>query len=385
MSRHSAASHRQEDPRRDSGRALTGPAPFDTDALRQRRRLMGFTLALALTLMGVKLAAFWLTGSRALLSDALESVVNVVTGAFGLFSVYLAGQPPDQSHPYGHGKVEFFAAGIQGSMILVAALGIVREAAPRLLDPRPIENLGSGMLLAAAAGVVNCIVGLVLLRRGKRVHSATLEGEGKHLLTDVITTGGVLIGLVWVRMTGWLVIDPVAACVVAVSIAWSGIGLLREAAERLMDRSDPELLKEIAQVLERDRQPAWIEVHLLRAWRSGEFAHMDFHLALPRFWNLEQMHDTQFQLVGHLIRRLGRPGEVLVHADPCWDALCAECDFEPCPIRSAPFVGRTGWDTKFLTGGPDGRNEDRCQTMQAAVSREITRLRSPRGTPPPEE
>ncbi len=346
--------------------------PFDAEALARRRAAMRLVLALSSVLLVVKGVAAYVTGSSALLSDALESVVNVVTGAFGLFSVWLAGQPPDTSHPYGHGRVEFFAAGLEGAMILLAAFGILREAVPRLFDPRPIEALGLGLGLAAAAGALNGVAGALLVRQGRRVDSPTLVGEGRHLLADTVTTAGVVLGLLLVRATGWLVLDPVAACIVALLVAASGLGLMRESAVKLMDRSESGLLEEIARGLGELRRPEWIEVHLLRAWRSGSFVHIDFHMTFPRWWPLERVHASQHLLLEQLIRRVNRPGEVMVHPDPCRPALCASCAVAPCLDRGAPFLRTAPWTVPLLVAGPEGLPQDDCVEVQAAASREIT-------------
>lgn len=319
---------------------------------------MGGILLLALALLVLKVLAWRITGSQALLSDALESVVNVITGGFGLFSIWLATRPPDDSHPYGHGRVEFFAAGLQGAMILMASLGILREAIPAFLHPRALQQLDAGLLLSATAGVSNGLVGLYLVRRGRRQSSATLAGEGQHLLTDTVTTAGVILGLLLVRLTGWLVIDPIAATLVALSIAWSGFGLLRESADRLMDRADPVLLREIVAGLGDGRPPEWIEAHQLRAWSSGERVHVDVHLTMPRYWELSATHDAQRAMFHRLRARLGRPLELLVHLDPCQPSQCGLCSVEDCPLRATEVQTPAQWDVAALTGGPSGRQAD---------------------------
>lgn len=352
---------------------FSGSTPYDPEALRQRRRIMVRTLVFSLALMGVKAAAFWVTGSKALFSDALESVVNVLTGTFGVFSVWLASRPPDRSHPYGHGKVEFFAAGIEGAFILAASFGIIRESVPRLLNPQPIENLAIGLGLSSVAGILNGVVGLFLIRKGKTVNSATLQGEGKHLFADTYTTIGVILGLVLVKLTGWLVLDSLAAMVVALWIAWSGVGLLREAAARLMDHSDPELLDAIGKTLAKNRRREWIEIHLLRARRQGDFVHIDFHLTFPRFWSLEDVHHEQSGLLEGLIQDLHQPGEVMIHPDPCRGPLCGFCQVDPCTLREAPFSELQDWPLSTLIAGPVGLEFDSCQELQAKTSRAVTR------------
>lgn len=351
-----------------------GPSPFAPEAVARRQRLMVLSLGIALALVVVKGAGWWLTGSRGLLSDALESIVNVVTAAFGTWSVSLAGRPPDRAHPYGHGKVEFFAAGLEGALILVAAAGIFREAIPALLHPRPVERMGWGLGLAALAAAVNLAAGTLFVRVGKRQSSATLVGEGHHLLADTLTTVGVIGGLVLVRLTGNPVFDPLAALLVGAWIAWTGFGLLRESAARLMDRADPEILGQVARVLQREARenPWWIEAHLLRAWVSGEFVHVDFHLTMPRWWTLDQVHEAQHRMLPLIIRELGRPGEVLIHPDPCEPSLCRMCRVDPCPRRAANQVDEADWSLDKLLSGPAERPQDSCQVALAEESRRVS-------------
>lgn len=313
------------------------------------------TFLLALGLLVIKGFAWRLTGSQALFSDALESVVNVLTGAFGLFSVWLATRPPDESHPYGHGRVEFFAAGLQGAMILVAAVAILREAIPSLFVPPQLRALNLGLLLSVISALANGAAGWFLIRRGRRMRSLTMSGEGRHLLADTITTVGVIGGLLAVRVTGVARLDPIAAILVALLVARSGLGLLRESADRLMDRADPTLLQEIASALASERRPGWVEVHQLRAWSGGERVNIDLHLTLPRYWELERTHDEQRRLREQLRERLARPLELLVHVDPCRPTQCALCRVEDCPVRAASFESEPLWDVTILTAGPKGR------------------------------
>ncbi len=321
-----------------------------------KQLVMRGVLALALILLGLKMTAWWLTGSQAVFSDAAESVINLITGAFGLFSISLAAKPPDRDHPYGHGKIEFFAAGLSGALILAAAAGILREAVPALRHPESVNRLGLGLLLSAAAGLANCFAGAYLMRRGRRSSNMTLVGEGKHLLADTVTTAGVIVGLVAVRLTGWLVLDPIVACLVSVYIAWSGLGLLKEAAARLMDEADPVLLRHLAEALQQVRRPEWIEIHQLRAWVSGDRPHIDFHLTVPRTWNLRRAHDSQDELARALLAQLGIDGEALVHADPCTEDLCSSCSVQDCAVRSEPFSGTEhSWTLPSMVshGSPD--------------------------------
>ncbi|HHN74459.1 MAG TPA: cation transporter [Acidobacteria bacterium] len=330
-------------------------------------------LVLAVLIGGIKVVAWWLTSSHALLSDAAESLVNVLTGAFGLFSVAYAARPADSSHPYGHGRIEFFSAGLAGVMILLAAAGIARESIPALLDPHPLSNLGTGLGLAVVAALANLLIGCFLIVRGRRRGSLTLVGEGRHLLADTVTTAGVVVGLLLVKVTGAAILDPLAACLVALIIAYNGVQLLREAGGRLMDRQDPRLIARIAQALGRLRRDEWIDIHLLRAWSSGDYVHIDFHLTLPRYWELERVHEAQQELSARLIEELAAPGEVLVHPDPCGANLCSSCRVDPCPLRGDRHCRDAPWSARALALPRHGDETDPCRQRLEQVSSHIRR------------
>ncbi len=339
-------------------------------ALRSRLRVMVTILGLAIVLLLAKAAAWRMTGSQGLFSDALESLVNVLTASFGIFSVWLAARPPDASHPYGHGRIEFFAAGLEGTLVLAAGVGILREAIPALFDPTPLQNLGAGGALAVAAALCNGVAGVFLLRRGRRERSPMMIGEGHHLLSDTLTTIGVLAGLLLVKLTGVAWLDPAAACVVGLVVALAGGRLLREAANRLMDQTEPQLLAEVARTLEERRRPEWVDVHFLRARSAGEIVHVDFHLALPRFWDLEKAHEVQEGVAREVLRGLGRRGEVLVHADPCHPGLCALCGLEPCPVRAESRVRTKPWTPETLVESAPARADARAAPPGGAEGEE---------------
>ncbi len=360
-----------------SGPATSGDAGSLAGAERRLRlSTMTGVMVLAIVVLLVKTAAWWMTGSRGLLSDAIESLANVLTGAFALFAAWWAARPPDESHPYGHGRLEDFSAGFEGLVILLAGIGIVREAIPHLFDPVPLARLGAGMSLALVAGLLNGFVGALLLVRGRRLGTDVLAAEGVHLLSDTLTTAGVLGGLLLVRITGVVVIDVVVALGVGVIVLVSGLRLLSRAGRRLLDRGDEPLLERIAAALERRRRAEWIEVHLLRARRAGAVVLVDFHLTLPRFWSLERVHDEQHELATEMIEALGEPAEVLVHPDPCTASLCARCAVEPCPVRAEPLKGREPWTARRLVGWRDPDEEDACILAQRAASRRVSRARA---------
>ena len=301
-----------------------------------KMRVMVLAVGIGTLLMGMKFGAYLLTGSSGILSDALESIINVGASGFALYSVYLSTQPPDANHPYGHGKIEYFSAGFEGALIVLAAGAILIQAVPRFFDPRPLAHLGWGMLLLLGATVLNLALAYVLLRTGKRCHSLALTADGKHLLTDVITSLGVLAGLLLVRWTGLLWLDPLVACLVAGNILYSGSKLLRESTGRLMDEADPDLLERIIQILNARRRPEWIHVHQLRARRYGPNVHVDLHVVFPKSYNLNQIHQSIEEIEQVLQKELGQESEIIVHPDPCSDPWCPICVLPECEQRSAP-------------------------------------------------
>lgn len=303
-------------------------------------------------LLVVKFVAYQLTGSAAVLSDALESIVNVIASGFALFSVSLSARPPDASHPYGHGRVEFFSAGFEGALIMAAAVAIFWAACPRVFSPQPLAQLSLGMGLVCAAGAANALLGLYLQYVGRRTHSLALVADGRHLLSDAYTSAGVLLGMLMVWLTGWDVLDALTALAVALHILVMGGRLVRESIARLMDEAEPALLQGIVQILQEARQVSWIDVHHLRAWRSGPRYHVDFHLTLPRYWDLERGHDVSHEI--ELLLQHTRPthGDVIIHIDPCLPTDCPGCALPACPVRAAAHQESRPWTVASAIADP---------------------------------
>lgn len=301
------------------------------------------SLLVGLALMAVKFAAWAETGSAAILSDALESIINVVAGGFALVSVMYSAKPPDRRHPYGHGRIEYFSAGFEGALIMLAAGVIIWESWDKIFHPDPLANLDFGLWLLAAAGVVNLLLGVFLLRAGKRTGSLTLAADGRHVLTDFYTSGGVLAGLILVRLTGELWLDAAVACLVAVNILFAGFGLLRQAYVGLMLQADAKLLAEIGEVVQGGRKPRWLDVHKLRAWRSGRMIHMDFHLILPDDLPLHEAHDEVEVLEDVLREHFGPNTDVVIHADPCRGAECPRNGDPPAAFRVRSYEDGTAF------------------------------------------
>jgi cation diffusion facilitator family transporter len=323
--------------------------PRENPNLRHHLLAISTSLAVALGLMAIKFFAFYLTGSAAILSDALESVINVVAAGFALTSIIIAAKSPDPTHPYGHGKIEYFSAGFEGALIILAALGIFYEAWPRLFHPQAIPKLEKGLLLLLGAALINLVLGLGLVVIGRRTKSIVLVADGKHVLTDVFTTAGVLIGLVAVKYTGWNWLDGGVALLVGLNILVTGALLVRQGAAGLMDRSDPRLLEEICRVIAHHRRDMWIDIHQLRARRAGSRVFMDFHLILPRDLSLEESHAEVKKLEEVLNGHFAGQADILIHADPCMDPECPICGYTPCEHRRSRITMQRLWRPDTLT------------------------------------
>ena len=311
----------------------------------RKARLYAISLSLGVgsMVMAVKFYAYWLTGSSALLSDALESIINVVASAFALWSILFSERPPDHSHPYGHGKVEYFSAGFEGALIIIAACGIFLAAWPRIVNPQEIFHLDKGLVLLALTGAVNLALSLGLIYVGKKTRSIVLTADGKHIMTDVLTTLGVFVGLLCVRFTGCLWLDGVVAIIMAAIILYTGTKLLRQAFGGLMDESSPELLDEISSLLSKKRKDTWIDIHRLRAWRAGSQIRADFHLVLPQDLNVLEISHEIDEVKNVLGVRYGGFVDVLVHTDPCSVRDCPACSRPRCSFRHAPSRYQSLW------------------------------------------
>jgi cation diffusion facilitator family transporter len=281
-------------------------------------RFAWLSIAAALVTMALKTIAYWLTGSVGLLSDALESLVNLAGAVMALAMLSVAARPADEDHAYGHGKAEYFSAGAEGAMIVIAAVSIAVAAVDRLLHPRPIEKVGIGLAVSVGASLVNLSVALIL-RRAARVHrSATLNASSHHLLTDVWTSAGVLVGVGAVALTGWLVLDPVVALAVAANIVFTGGRIMRDSVAGLMDAAlPPNELAALRELLDRYAADG-IEYHALRTRQSGARRFVSVHVLVPPEWTVQQGHDLLERIEAD-VRRALPPVTVDTHLEPLGD------------------------------------------------------------------
>lgn len=306
-------------------------------------RVQAWVLVAGAVIMAVKFFAWRVTHSNAVLSDALESIVNVVAGSFALYSLVLAAKPRDRDHPYGHGKVEFISASLEGSLVALAGLLIIYEAISALVAGVRIHQLGHGTLLVASTGVANGLLGLVLKRRGKRSHSLTMEAGGTHLLSDAWSTAAVVLGLIVIQLTGLEWLDSVFAIAFAVFILRQGVKVVRRSIGGIMDETDMAVAGDLVKIVEDHRRPAWIDLHNFRVIKFGSTLHIDCHVTLPWYFTVEAGHGEITDLARLVKRNSGREVEFFIHSDPCVPVSCSICQIMDCPVRQAPFVKRIPW------------------------------------------
>lgn len=286
-------------------------------------RFAWLSIATAVFTIGLKATAYLLTGSVGLLSDALESVVNLVTAVFALIILTIAAQPPDEEHEYGHSKAEYFAGGFEGSLILIAALAIAFTAVQRLFQPQPLEQVNLGLMISVVASVGNGLTALVLLRVGRQHNSLTLTANARHLLTDVWTSVGVIVGVLAVKLTGWQWLDPVLALLVALHIVRTGVGLVQTAVNGLMDTSLPaDEVTKVRAVLERYCSDE-VQYHALRTRQSGAHRFVSVHVQVPGGWSVQRGH-TLLEAIERDLRLAVAPVSVFTHLEPVDDPVSWE-------------------------------------------------------------
>lgn len=330
----------------------------DSDLQRLRMMAIWISVAVSILLLGLKFLTYELTHSAAVLSDALESIINVVASLFATLSIWMAAKPPDPDHPYGHGKIEYFSAGFEGALIIAAAIGIFYTGVQHLLKPHPLPELEIGLMILFAATGINLLLGLFLVRIGRRTDSLALVADGRHILTDVYSSVGVVVGLLLVYLTGWLQLDGAIACLVGINIVITGGKLVHQSFTRLMDASDPVLLEQIARLLSRSRRLDWIDIHQLRAWRAGAMIHIDLHLVLPEDLSLEIAHKESKTLEDLLTEEFKGKASILVHMDPCRPNECPACRRGQCDQRSAEQDNATEWNRQRLVRVATGQQQE---------------------------
>ncbi len=305
--------------------------------------------ALSILLLITKVFAWYITGSVAILTDAFESIVNVVAGLIGVYSLYISAKPRDQDHPYGHGKAEFISAAIEGSLISIAGIIIIYEAINNLIHPHNIQQLDYGIILVAVTGGINYFAGAICIKTGKKNNSLALISSGKHLQTDTWSTLGIVAGLILIRTTNLLWIDSVVAIGFSVFIIFTGYKILRSSIAGIMDEADTELLKKMVQTLNENRRVNWIDLHNLRVIKYGSTIHIDCHLTVPWYLNVHEAH-KEIDAVSELVQNeFGESVELFIHTDGCMEFSCRICSKFECTVRQHAFEKKIEWTMENIS------------------------------------
>ncbi len=321
-------------------------------------RVQRTVTVVAVVLFLIKITAWYLTSSVAILTDALESTVNVIAGFITLFSLYIAAKPKDSNHPYGHGKAEFLSAAMEGSLIILAGIFIIYEALYYFIHPQELKKIDWGILLVTFTAVINYVTGKYCVNVGKRNNSLALIASGKHLQSDTWSTLGIVAGLmlIWLTKLQWL--DGAIAIGFAIFIIFTGYNILRSSIAGIMDEADLELLKKLVELLEHNRRENWIDLHNLRIIKFGNTIHIDCHLTVPWYLNVREAHAEIDALVALVQKEFGESVEFFVHADACLDFSCRICRKENCPVRKYPFEKAVQWTIENISSNKRHSIED---------------------------
>lgn len=309
----------------------------------QNLRVQKWVAVISVLLLIVKFIAYYLTHSVSILTDALESIVNVAAGFIGLYSLYVAALPRDKNHPYGHGKAEFLSAAIEGTLILSAGTIIIYKAIRSFISPVELQRIDYGIYLVAAAAIINYVVGFITERKGMSSNSLALIASGKHLKTDSYSTFGIIAGLVLIYYTEIKWIDPAVAIIFGAIIIYTGYKILRRSIAGIMDEADIELLKKIVDLLNKNKRENWIDLHNLRVIKYGTILHIDCHLTVPWYLNVHEAHDEVDALSSLVRREFGESVELFVHIDSCEEQPCKICNKQNCNVRKHNFEKRINW------------------------------------------
>lgn len=317
--------------------------------MQSQKKVILVSLGAGILIMLAKFVAYFITSSNAILTDAAESIVNVLASSFAFYSIYIASQPRDTNHPYGHGKVEFFSVFIEGSLIIIAGILIIVKSVYDLIFPQAIFDLLSGTVIIGVAGVLNYILGYYLIDQSKKLNSLTLYADGKHLQSDAYTSVGLVAGLLLIYFTGLHYLDSILSIAIGFFIIYSGYKLVRKSVSGLMDESDVETTNEVISVLNGCRKDSWIDMHNLRTQRYGPDIHIDCHLTLPYYYDLNKVHEEVSGVDAMVNSKVRASIEFFIHADPCMPQCCQYCRMTDCPVRQEPKTMDFVWTIENVT------------------------------------
>lgn len=312
--------------------------------LKVQRRIVLFSLLLFIA----KMVAYLITNSVAVLTDALESIVNVTTGFITLYSISVALKPKDRNHPFGHGKIESLSASLEGIMIIMAGLVIIYEAVRRVFEPAMIQQLNIAIIITGAAGLLNYLVGMQSIRTGKKYNSIALVSGGRHLKSDAYSTAGLIVGLLIIIITGRVWVDSMIAIIFGIIIIMTGVRILKETTSTLMDEADMVQLQDIVTAITQNRSNKWIEVHNLRLIKYGDSIHINCDLTLPWYLTISEAHKQSDLLKKSVSEGTRWTSDLTIHIDPCYPALCRICPVKECHVRTHPQTGQAEWTLETM-------------------------------------
>jgi len=306
-------------------------------------RVQLFMVMISAVLMVVKFTAYTLTSSNSILTDALESIINVAAGIFSLYSLILSAKPKDLDHPYGHGKIEFISASVEGSLILFAGILMVFKAGFNFIYPVTILRIDWGLYISVFTGLVNYGVGLYAMKNGRKSNSLVLESGGKHLLSDAYSTAGLVMGLAIVWYTGMNWLDNILAIILGIVVCASGYKIFRKSISGIMDETDYRMVAKIISILNAVRRIYWIDIHNMRIIKYGAKLHIDCHVTMPWYINVEESHAEIEAIEAIAAKDSGRSLEMFAHVDPCIKYSCKHCLISDCKVRQLTFESKLEW------------------------------------------
>ncbi len=315
---------------------------------KENLRVQRWIVIVALVLFALKIIAYFITRSVAILTDALESIVNVVASLVGWFSLHIAAKPRDENHPYGHGKAEFLSAAVEGTLIMMASFFIIYEAIRHLLFPYPLQKLDYGILLVAISAVINYVMGYLAIKRGRKSDSLALEASGRHLQSDTYSTIAIIAGLVLIYFTNIQQIDSIVAIIISIVVLIIGYRITRRSIAGIMDEADKKILTQMVQLLNQHRRENWVDMHNLRVIKFGSVLHVDCHLTVPWYLNVRDAHKEIDHLTNLIRNEFGGSIEFFVHEDDCIESNCPICTKHDCNVRQHPFTKKIEWSLENI-------------------------------------
>ena len=318
-------------------------------ATKENLKIQKILTACIIGLFFIKVVAWWLTNSVAILTDTLEYTINVISGLIGLYSLWLAAKPRDFNHPYGHGKVEFLSAAVEGTLMIISSFVIIYQAVDNLKHPHKLKQLDYGLYLVAFTALMNFLAGWFVIKKGKKNNSLALIASGRHMQSDTYATLGIIIGLALIYFTNYLWIDSAVAFIFALIVIASGYKILRSSIAGIMDEADDKLLKKVIEKLQASRRENWIDLHNLRIIKYGGTLHIDCHLTVPWYFNIAEGHGEVEQLHDVILKNFGDSVELSVHTDGCLDFSCKICGKQNCPHRKFDFINQVEWTIKNVS------------------------------------